>query len=707
MITKIKLKNIGPHHDREFNFKSGLTAIVGSNGSGKSTIINGLYAAMTGDFSRLRVDVKTDIISGGVSESSSSYIDVWGVKNGEEFYLRRAVRGTSSFLEVSGGKYSKSQDIRDQLDILLGVSKKILEHHVFVAQGKMFDFLLQTEAERLKLFQYLCGLEITSEIRKACVDFLKRHQPTVVIDNRPDMELKIAEAKQEKKLLLNDIGSLESELITSTEKERLTSLIKSRRDYVEYLKRKKDLDQVKDSLAAGLEVAVRKVDSCQSELEDLEADPLSAEIEKEEEYRKIGFDHAKYSTKEEAKETCRVLKKMLDSLAERYKESVLNLSALSGGESLSHLLQEEKRELSVELGKVAEWERILKSVGDKSKCGSCGQTIDENHRKFIEKKLKLSKDVVKGLEDVIEEKEEQIDRLEEAKSEVEDTQEEIERLVKDYEAKVELAKKAPSSQSVTRAENMLNRIVKYKTKLAAERRELQTEKNNLKSMVDQFEAIKSRRVSKVEKVSKEDSEQAESSLEANRSVSNQILRLRAQVESLDKTIKNLKEIISSIGFKLAENERNNTLLTTVEEVSDVMHWGALPRSVSQRKLESLIGSVNQNLALFGSPFYVEADENLSFKVFFPSGLVVRGKQLSPGQAVVLSIAFRLALSELFQSNIEMMFLDEPTANLDYDNISFLRSAISEATGKLGSRQLVIVTHEADLASIAPNLISLG
>jgi len=55
---------------------------------------------------------------------------------------------------------------------------------------------------------------------------------------------------------------------------------------------------------------------------------------------------------------------------------------------------------------------------------------------------------------------------------------------------------------------------------------------------------------------------------------------------------------------------------------------------------------------------------------------MRGR-CSAGQKVLASIIIRLALAESFSVNCGIMALDEPTTNLDKDNIIALAGSLSE------------------------------
>ena len=76
---------------------------------------------------------------------------------------------------------------------------------------------------------------------------------------------------------------------------------------------------------------------------------------------------------------------------------------------------------------------------------------------------------------------------------------------------------------------------------------------------------------------------------------------------------------------------------------------------------------------------------------------MRGR-CSAGQKVLASIVIRLALAESFGVNCGLIALDEPTTNLDRDNIRSLAAslhAIIEARQQQSNFQLIVITHDEE------------
>ena len=76
-------------------------------------------------------------------------------------------------------------------------------------------------------------------------------------------------------------------------------------------------------------------------------------------------------------------------------------------------------------------------------------------------------------------------------------------------------------------------------------------------------------------------------------------------------------------------------------------------------------------------------------------LDMRGR-CSAGQKVLASFIIRLSLAETFCANCGILALDEPTTNLDQENIEGLANALKEiieARKRQDSFQLIVITHD--------------
>ena len=80
---------------------------------------------------------------------------------------------------------------------------------------------------------------------------------------------------------------------------------------------------------------------------------------------------------------------------------------------------------------------------------------------------------------------------------------------------------------------------------------------------------------------------------------------------------------------------------------------------------------------------------------------MRGR-CSAGQKVLASLIIRLALAETFCVSCGMLALDEPTTNLDRENIESLAGALTEiirARSRQHNFQLIVITHDEDFVEL--------
>jgi exonuclease SbcC len=169
-----------------------------------------------------------------------------------------------------------------------------------------------------------------------------------------------------------------------------------------------------------------------------------------------------------------------------------------------------------------------------------------------------------------------------------------------------------------------------------------------------------------------------------RSAAQTYAHLRSTLQSTEKLLSDLRE-------KLERHKDVQKRLEVVKRVADVFHWQSLPKAVSNANLRLLQSDINNTLSLFKDPFVVEATDELMFQAFFPGRPGISAKQLSGGQKVVLASAFRIALDRLF--DVGILFLDEPTAGLDADNVAYFHDALQVMSESLkGRKQVIVITH---------------
>ena len=203
-------------------------------------------------------------------------------------------------------------------------------------------------------------------------------------------------------------------------------------------------------------------------------------------------------------------------------------------------------------------------------------------------------------------------------------------------------------------------------------------------------------------------ERAVSRLAEHEGLAVEVSGVEGRISAKQEALSGYQTLLDELREKMERHKTMGALREVVSDVRDVFHWQNLPKKVAQANLMGITGEINEALEIFGSPFWVEADVNLSFKVHFPNSPARSAGSLSGGQKAVLAICFRVAVNRLFGMDTGMMFLDEPTAGLDNDNVEYFQGALSVLAAEVrDKRQLVIITHAAELRGTFDQVIEMG
>jgi DNA repair protein RAD50 len=143
---------------------------------------------------------------------------------------------------------------------------------------------------------------------------------------------------------------------------------------------------------------------------------------------------------------------------------------------------------------------------------------------------------------------------------------------------------------------------------------------------------------------------------------------------------------------------NSALLNRCNTCSNRMRWSSRP--VMRHVLQTYKGQDIESIE-------IRADEagkkSYNYRLLMRKGnaeLDMRGR-CSAGQKVLAALVIRLALAETFCLNCGILALDEPTTNLDVENIKSLCNALKEIITQRKRQknfQLVIITHDEDFMS---------
>jgi len=706
-IKNVILKNVGPHRYFEVSPVNGIVAVVGHNGGGKTTFNNAMYSAITNDFSRF--GLKADVICDQADKDEEAYIELQIWHNGKNLWLKRGLRPNRHELKVQGDKkvLTKDSDIAARLAEELGVDAKIVKGYVFIDQGEMTGFLSETPAERAAAYKHLCRTEKADEIHAACSAVLNENRSIAeFVDNSDELVTQMGEADHQ-------IRFFEATLVKLEETVLPPKVLSAVRRRIENQKLYDRLDDESSGIRRLLDGLRPQMQPKQENVTDLQAQLKVREEERDALQSKRADANAALTVWENYDKLEKRLSSVtsrLRSIAKEWKERKEPARPNDEGSRERYYHEVETATATKTLA-----EKIVRACtsGKDGECPTCKQKISPEHADSWSKKLfnattqvHESTLLLKKFEDYGKRKADYdawlVDwrarrkALREQRSQLEaieaptGTREDLHVILGEYAAAEAVAK--TTATKLREAESDLNRMQAKLTEREGRLQQIAAEIEGLD--VDVNKTIRAeKRLAKHEAAAIE---------QAN--INGQLEQLRRSKSQLQRSLDNLRAVKK-------RRAKLDDMMKLIERVRDVFHWNALPKMVAQTNMILMERDINAVLAKFDTPFTAEADVgdgSLGYIVKKPGKAPRRAETLSGGEKSVFSIAVREAINKLFCTDIGTSSWDEPTANLDADNIQLLAMFLKKLSAEMkGKRQRFITTHDESLAASCEQVIRIG
>lgn len=185
------------------------------------------------------------------------------------------------------------------------------------------------------------------------------------------------------------------------------------------------------------------------------------------------------------------------------------------------------------------------------------------------------------------------------------------------------------------------------------------------------------------------------------------LQLRIQMATITGALENANRSLERSKSRLQVQVARAAQVKPIQQFRGILEKavGALVKD-GLPKLLSLqyMGKLNERLAFYlntiNAEFTAYIDENLEFTARKADGLVHRANRLSGGQKQQASVAYLLAVNDVFASTLGILALDEPSGAMQEGNSQELAEAFSylAKVGKQTGRQFIVITHSTALAA---------
>ncbi len=716
-LKEVELVNFCQHGQLKVQFAPGLTAIVGRNGSGKTNLINGIYAGVTGDFGR-NEGVKTDNIRQSAPATAPSKTQVILEHGASTLEIMRSLRPASTHLRITapGSKpqvITKSQEATDAVANILGVSLRILADYVFVNQWSIFDFLSMMPSERAKAFQRLFRTERAEALWK----LIGEHHDKIVIPtpgiSKDAVIKRLTENREHHELYRRRLEESSAKIVSQSPAEYTT--------IIDNWKRRQTLEKEVETIEGRLHERDDELRRISTNIDAIREDDEALGdflTHGRDRYVRGRESLSNWSTYAAVDANRQRLTTRIDTLTDQIKEwpkptkPDVYIQPLHDDHSEANVTWwAEHDKLEENLRTAQHLVDILKA--DDPICPTCGTPASsfEHYRNNHMYQLEADKQRFQLMDHQLRVSNEHRRDMDSYERTISDMRRERNQLQEQLDQMVEIPKPSGDQADIAAYVKTYEESERAYRPLHEELMTLRVQQSRKTSAIEQLTQDLKERHDELATipVTKALADKAREALAEYQNLLNDKFESETQLRGMDNLIRademalvQLEEVERTAAAEQAWADYCN-------EMRHILHRDNLPRLVAQNYLELMQDEINNLLVRFGSVFSVQADESLSFTATFHDGRKIPAGRLSGGEKVLLALAFRVAVNDIFAKDLGLLILDEPTAGLDEGNLGCLRVAIQRLKELSTARglQVIMITHERELSKLFDHTIELG
>ncbi len=667
MITSIELGDFLAHSDTKLEFENGVTVFVGDNGTGKSSIIDGITFALFGQHTRKS---NKGLIKRG---SNQGFAKIGFSISGKKYEAVRKIdsKGTLSAtfseilngerVEIAAGERKQfGESMTHEVEKRIGLDFEKLKIASIVQQGELNAIINAKPKEFKELLNAIIGIDK--------LDVASESMKIVNKEFREKIREKIGYDDTHIELLSHDLERYKNEIDNAKpEKDQLEIKQIELQNIVEELRRKVEIETPKIDKINQLELRKKEL------LAYAKKAILEIQHEINEKERKIKdcqgcFEHV--NLKEELESKITKVEKAIEDILKKIQEMTSLMASLKEKQVLASKLQ-------------------IKN----NKCPVCDSKVEKLNPLFQEEHLK---EELKSLQESISSKGKERDLYNQKRREFSDklqhvrnaeatlrahsinNKEELEKIQKDVEIKKQNIQKIPLTD-----ENLLEI-----------------------SKIDSHAGMIFENISKLEIETKGFNEQ-------------EFLNLKKSVNEKQILLSQIDQQMGAILENISKgNEQINIIQSVISELQVIKEYminlneiqlnifnrdGPVAISLRSWSLNTISAKASEYLALLNTKIQriqlTEKARDISI-ICNSKSEELDLESLSGGEKVSVALALRLGMASLLgASNLNLMILDEPTTHLDAERKKSLVGVLSQLSNISNSEtpmQFMIITHDTEI-----------
>lgn len=681
-LTKLILKNFRSHKNLTLNFNEGVTAILGGNGSGKSSVVEAIMVLLTGEgYSKTKQDMIT------VGEVSGHVIGHW-IIDGKEAVLERHLDSSKVLFKYDGITYKKSSEVNEIWDKLFQIDKHIVQNVIISNQGEIAMLFNGDQASKEKLFQKIFMVPNTTKIRDTVWNnYIKTSPPEYPVKNQAELDSEIQCVEKLVEFAQEQINEC------SLDQDQYHRMV-VRANFLETCKESRDKTRkwqtTLEDLLTKISTLEEKQKKIKSKLALVDADQLKEMISACELAKTRYCRKQEYTRKlEEAVKNKPSVEKPIEKQAEARKQKLSDLRAE---------LKSNNTKLKELEAKLAEYKSSGLSSGV---CPTCGTQVDSIVKlvEHVEKEmlpLNATQDRVLAegteLKSVVEADTAALQAWETYHKEVDG----LEQRLSEY-ADVEYDKENHESmltvlEHVKKLEKEQSSNAELLVSLTKEQTTLQM---NLAGVVS-YDGTEEEYLQEVAHVASEIEKYKEA-----------LAQLRKHEQELAVKKQELKTLTKERDDNLEyarKNQQRKEYVEVLDKVYDLFHPSRFPRLLIQTYAGTVSEYMNEVLEAFDFPYTTSVNESFGIDVYNEDGHKL--PSVSGGQQVMIGFSLRLALHNMFVGAFPFMIVDEGSYGLNGENTKKYFEVISKLNKSSKFKQVIVIDHHEELSEYVDNTINL-